>query len=246
MKKSLFETFIKKYTLNGSVETVKLVINNADKYIEVFGISDTRTLISNVKLSEFTDLTSAEIGIYESSKLIHMLKVLGEDITVSINKNDDDTKIISLLFADDTSEVKFVTADLDVIPKAGIKTLPDFNIEIELNEAFISKFIKAKNALNDVESFTILMNKKKNKLELAIGHGKTNTNKITLDVVTKPGKDIIVEPISFNAQHLKDIIVSNDHEESVLKISEAGLAAITFNKNNFFSNYYLSKIKNVD
>jgi hypothetical protein len=245
MKKSTLETFIKKYNLNGNVESVKLVVDDTDKKLRTAAITDDKNLLIDVVLSDVSGIDASQIGIYDTAQLKQMLSVLGEDINIKINNKAD--KVMSLTISDDTTEIQYVTADLDIIAVSpALKKLPDFNVEIDFTSDFISKFIKAKNALSDIDTFTLMMNKKK-KLEMAIGHSKINSNKITLNVVTKNDKDTVANPISFSAKYLKEILTSNsDCDGAVLKVSDSGLANISFTKDNFASNYYLIEIKNVD
>jgi hypothetical protein len=243
MKKSTLETFIKKYNLNGSIESVKLTVK--DNQLQTSAITGDKNLLASVKLSDFTGLEDIEIGLYDTAKLKQMLSVLKDDIEICTNTKNG--KITSLQISDDSTTVQYVTADLSVIPQSpSIKKLPTFNVEIETSAEFISKFIKAKNALPDVDTFTLTMNKK-GKLEMILGFNNINSNRITLNVVTKEGKDTVSKPISLNAKYLKDILTSNNEcEISTLKVSDSGLATITFIKDNFESIYYLTEIKNVD
>jgi hypothetical protein len=242
MKKQILETFIKKYSLGGNIESVKWIISN--KEFKTTAATCDKSVLIDVKLSDFTDMSDAEIGIYDTPRLKQMLGVLGDEITVSTNTNINN-KIISLSLVDTDTEVQYVTADLSVIPPSfSLKKLPPFNVEIELNEDFIAKFIKAKNALSDVDTFTLAMNKK-NVLEFIIGYSNINSNKIRLDVKTADGLATVAKPISFSAKYLKDILVSNnDCESSILKVSDSGLATLSFNKDNFSSTYYLVESTN--
>jgi hypothetical protein len=243
MKKTILDTFIKKYNIGGNIESVKIVVK--DKELITSAITDDKNVMAHVKVTDFTALDDIEIGIYDTAKLKQMIGVLGEDIEISTNTKND--KVTSLNFSDQSTNVQYVTSDLAVIPVApNIKKIPDFNAEIELNNEFISKFIKAKNALSDVDTFTLTMNKK-NKLEMIIGFTNTNSNKITLNITAKEGKDKVSKPISFSAKYLKDILTSNnDCEGAVLRSSDLGLANISFTKDNFVSTYYLVEIKSVD
>jgi len=243
MKKTILDTFIKKYNIGGNIESVKIVVK--DKELITSAITDDKNVMAHVKVTDFTALDDIEIGIYDTAKLKQMIGVLGEDIEISTNTKND--KVTSLNFSDQSTNVQYVTSDLAVIPVApNIKKIPDFNAEIELNNEFISKFIKAKNALSDVDTFTLTMNKK-NKLEMVIGFTNTNSNKITLNITAKEGKDKVSKPISFSAKYLKDILTSNnDCEGAVLRSSDLGLANISFTKDNFVSTYYLVEIKSVD
>lgn len=245
MKKTFLEKFIKKYTLSGIIESVKWTIDNSSKQLKTLAISDEKNLLVDIKLNNFSDITSTSIGIYNTSQLLEMLKVLGDEIDIKTNDKND--KILSLIISDKETEIQFVASDLDIIPNVnGLKKLPDFNAEIIFNQNLINRFIKAKKALNDVNSFTVRMNKK-NKLEIVIGNGKINTNKIILDVETQNNKNSIKDTIDFDANHLRNILINNDTcNDAILKISDAGLANISFIENEFQSDYYMSKLKNVD
>lgn len=248
MKKSLIETFIKKYSLNGTVESVKWNVTPATKTLSTNAITEEKNVLIDVKYSNFDTITEeSEIGIYETSKLTRMLSVLSEEINIVPNKKD--AKITSLSFSDSNTEVQFITADLTVIPSApNLKNSPAINAEIVLNDAFIAKFIKAKNALQEVDTFTLLMNKNK-KLELVLGYSKLNSNRITIAVETVGTKNAVSKNISFNAKYFKEILTANsDSDQSILQISDAGLSTIHFKNDatGFSSSYYMVEVRSVD
>ena len=246
MKKQILEQFIKKYSLNGTIESVKLNVDSKTTTLSTNTITEEKNVLIDVKYNKFDAITDDSVlGIHNTSKLKTMLGVLGDEITLSLNKNA--TKVTSVVFSDSTTDVQFVTADLSVIPDSPkIKKLPDFNVEIELNNEFVTKFTKAKNALSDVDTFTLLMNKK-NVLELVLGYSSLNSNRIKLGVTTLNGKDAVGKVINFNAKYLKEILAANsDCDNSVLKISDSGLAMVTFINSEFESTYYLVEIKSED
>lgn len=248
MKKSLLETFIKKYSLNGTVESVKWNVTPTTKTLSTNAITEERNVLIDVKYSNFDAITeSAEIGIYETSKLSRMMSVLSDEINIVPNKKDE--KITSLSFSDSNTDVQFITADLTVIPASpNLKSSPTINAEIVLNDVFISKFIKAKNALQEVDTFTLLMNKGK-KLELVLGYSKLNSNRITIAVETVGEKKEVSKNISFNAKYFKEILTANsDADQSILQVSNAGLSTIHFKNDatGFSSSYYMVEVRSVD
>lgn len=247
MKKSLLDTFIKKYHLNGNITGARWTINTNNKTLVASGISDDQQILFDVTMSGFSELKDVEFGVFNTTRLKQMTGVLGETVNLSLNYSTKNSQLNSITLNDGEIDVQFVTADLSVIPeKPTLKTTPIYNAEIIFNEAFINKFIKAKNALNDVDVLTLLMNKK-GKLQMVIGHSNINSNKITLDVVTANGNDSVSTPINFNAKYLKEILASNGEcDSATLYISDIGLAKISFETENFTSNYYLVEIKNVE
>jgi hypothetical protein len=245
MKKQVINTFIDKYSLNGSIESVKWVVDTTNKQIKTSSISDDKNVLSYVVIKDDAGLTDSEFGINDTTKFKKLLNVLSDDVNVSFNKRDD--KIVSLSLNCETTEVQYVTADLNVIPKVpDLKKLPPFNLEIPLTKEFVTTFVKAKSALSDVDTMTFTKDKK-DKIKLIIGYSNVNSNRINIDVKPVEGKDGLVKTIHFSAKYLKEILTSNsDCENAVLKISDQGIMHVEFNNDLFNSNYYLIEIKSVD
>ena len=133
-----------------------------------------------------------------------MLGVLSDDVDFSITQSD--SKAISLKFKDGSTSVNYMLADLSVIPNVpDLKQLPEFNVTINLDDVFINRFIRAKSALADENNFTFTC--KDNKGQIILGHSNINTNRIKIDVDCTCDGDI--EPISFSANFLKEILVAN-------------------------------------
>jgi hypothetical protein len=245
MKKQVLNTFIDKYSLNGTIESVKWVVDNKNKQIKTSSISDDKNVVSYVSIKDDAGLSEAEIGINDTAKLKKLLGVLTDDVNITFNKRDE--KIVSLSLNSESTDVQYVTADLSVIPKVpDLKKLPPFNLEIPLTKEFVTTFVKAKSALSDVDTMTFTKDKK-DKIKLTIGYSSVNSNRINIDVKPVEGKDTLGKTIHFSAKYLKEILTSNsDCENAVLKISDAGIAHVEFNNELFNSSYYLIDIKSVD
>lgn len=245
MKKQTINTFIDKYSLNGTIESVKWIVDNSNKQIKTASISDDKNVLSFVVIKDSAGLNDAEIGINDTAKLKKLLGVLNDEVNISFNTREE--KIVSLSLTGESTDVQYVTADLSVIPKVPeLKKLPPFNLEIPLTKEFVTTFVKAKNALSDVDTLTFTKDKK-DKLKLVIGFSSVNSNRISIDFKPTEGKDTLGKTIHFSAKYLKEILTSNsDCENAVLKISDAGIAHVEFNNDMFNSSYYLVEIKNVD
>jgi len=245
MKKQVLNTFIDKYSLNGSIESVKWVVDNSNKQIKTSSISDDKNALSYVTIKDDAGLVDSEFGINDTTKLKKLLNVLSEEVTVAFNKREE--KIVSLSLNSDGTDVQYVTADLSVIPKVpDLKKLPPFNLEIPLTKEFVTIFVKAKSALSDVDTLTFSKDKK-DKIKLTIGYSNVNSNRINIDVKPTEGKDTLGKTIHFSAKYLKEILISNsDCENAVLKISDHGILHVEFNNDLFNSSYYLIEIKSVD
>ena len=247
MTKSNLQKFINKYSLKGTINSVKWNVSAAASTLNVCAISDDKTLLLDLKWSNFTDITNdVEVGIYETDKLEKMLKAIGEEITVSVN--DTDGRITSLTFSDNSSEIQFMTAELSVIPKSSkLRTVPPYQVEIDLTKEFAAKYKSAKDALSDENKFTLLMNKKTKKLQMVLGYASINSNRITIDVPARDGKNTVQKEISFNADHFKAIMEANSEcDNAVLKVSENGLASVEFVCGDFTVSYHMTKIQSAD
>ena len=239
MEKQSLNRFVSKYNLAGLVESVKW--ESKDGSLTTSFISDDKSVLGSVSMKDF-DSTDATFGVYDTTKLTKMLSVLGDDIEFSIN--DIDGKSVSLKFKDGSTSVNYMLADLSVIPNVpDLKQLPDFDTEIKLDSNFISKFIKAKGALADENNFTFTCTGEKNNGQIILGYSNINTNRIKIDVDCTCKKDK-VDPISFSANFLKEILVANkEATDATLKISSQGLAHIHFEIDNYTSDYYLVEIQ---
>lgn len=235
MEKQSLNRFVSKYNLSGLVESVKW--ESKDGSLTTSFISDDKSVLGSVSMKEF-DGSNSEFGVYDTTKLTKMLSVLGNDVDFSIN--DIDGKPVSLKFKDGSTSVNYMLADLSVIPNVpDLKQLPPFDVEIKLDSNFISKFIKAKGALADENNFTFVS--KDGKPQIVLGYSNINTNRIVIDVDAQCDGD--VEPISFSATYLKEILVANrEATDATLKISSQGLSHIYFEIDNYESNYYLVEI----
>ena len=236
MEKQKLNRFVQKYTLAGLVESVKW--ESKDGSLSTSFISDDKSVLGNVTMKEF-DSSAATFGVYDTSKLTKMVSVLDDDIEFSIS--DIDGKPVSLKFKDSSSSTNYMLADLSVIPNVpDLKQLPPFNAEIKLDSSFINKFIKAKGALADENNFTFMC--KDGKGQIILGYSNINTNRISIDVECTCDGD--VQPISFSATYLKEILVANkEATDATLKISSQGLSHIHFEIDNYESNYYLVEIQ---
>ena len=236
MNKVRLNRFIQKYNLAGLIESVAWKTNGAT--LSTKFISDDKTLLGEVELANFT-FEEAELGVYTTSNLNRMLSVMGDDVELEVGKIDD--KSISINIKSDKTKVNYQLAELAVIPSVpDLKQLPPFDIEIDLDGSFIDRFIKGKNALSDVDTFTLLT--EKGSLNLVLGYSNVNSNRITYTINQNHAND--VKPISFSSKYLKEILVANkDANSAKLLVSTEGLAHIAFQIDDFTSKYFLVEIQ---
>jgi hypothetical protein len=246
MEKTKIETFIKKYTLGGNIEQVRWVSENGT--LRAKDMTTDKKLLMHVELSPFTGFPDGMIGVGDTNRLRNQLKTVGDDVTLTmIPSTNDPNRIVQLRIedADHSFTVNAANPSNWDSPEPKIKTIPAFDVEIKLTKDFIAWFLAAKAAFPEEELFTLVMSKRKQKLQMVIGYkGKTATDDCVGDVIATAGKDTVKAPISFSAKMLKEIILANDDciEDSLLTVSEAGLAVIELSKDGFTAKYYMMKI----
>jgi len=237
MNKNNLLKFIQKYSLGGLIESVAW--NAEGTKLSVRFISDDKTLLGEVEYNAYTS-TQMNVGIYTTSLLKNMIGVLDNDLTLKVDKAGE--KSVSLKLSSDETETSYQLADLGVIPPVpDLKTLPDFGISIDMASNMIDKFIKAKGALSDVDTFTIFT--EGGDLKMAIGYSSISTNRVTFTAQKDYAETI--KPISFSAKYLKEILTANKEATSAkLKVSTDGLSNVEFQIDDFVCKYYLVEISN--
>jgi hypothetical protein len=247
MDKKYIETFIKKYSLGGAIEEVRWVSDNNN--LVTTAMTSDRKLFCAVTLEKGgTWFKDVEIAIKDTSKLKKMLATLSESMSLKLDIDENDpTRVRKIIGENADGKVTFdyVTADLstlDGVPK--MKNIPSFNVEMILSEDFINTYNLAFSSLgDDATSFTLIMSKKKQKMEMVLGYKQNMSDRVVLEVAAVAGKDIVKAPISFDAKLLKEILSANNEVKNpVLSVSEDGLASITFDQDGFKSQYYMIKI----
>ena len=231
MEKLKLDGFINRYNLGGEVESV--MVNSTDKNVSVKMISDDKTLLGDVTVTE-KEFPTGDFGIYTTSQLKGLLSVLDSSFKVEEVTG-------ALKFSDKGTKVQYMLAAPSVIPAVpDLKALPSFDSDLTLDDEFVSKFIKSKGALADADTFTFTC--KDNKGEIILGYSSINSNRISINVNCVCDTDI--EPIAFSAKYLKAILMANKGSNtSSLKISSKGLAHLAFTDGDYVSNYYLVEIK---
>ena len=232
MNKITLDTFIQKYNLGGNVNSVKWVSDG--KTLSTRFISPDKSLLGELTLVKQT-LPEFEVGVYDTPLLSKMLGTLADTVDFTLTKVDNTP--VAFHFTDSIMSADYVLAAIGVIPDVPeLKNVPEFNTLVNINEQFISSFIRAKGALVDVETFAI--NPIDNGLEFVIGYSDINSNRISIKI--QSGAVAMTESIVFNAELFKEVLSANKEcSKATLQISEKGLAHIEFNVDDFNVKYWL-------
>ena len=238
MRKEVVSRFIEKYRLGGNVNSVKLT--SKDDTLHTRFITDDKSLLGEMTMKNFK-FDDAEMGVYNTEQLTKLLSVLDSDIEVNLSKVDD--KAVSLKISDSNANVNFMLSDLNVInTPPNLKQLPDFDCKIKVDGKFMETFIKGKNALSEVDTFTVVNNK--GSMELVIGYASMNTNRVTIPVNCE---GTLEDHVSFSAKYFKDVLVANKEcGSATLEVSSKGLSRINFKVDDYDVTYFMVAIDEVD
>lgn len=241
MEKTKFERFISKYNLGGACESVLYTVEN--KTITTRAISDDKNVLCEVTAPSM-GMLDGTYAVYETAKLRSLLGVLGDTLGVSIRKSSN--KPVGIEFSDGTTDVTFVLADASVIPTVpDLKKLPPMDLTITMDEQFINTFVKAKGALSEVDTFTVMSDGEETTAQVILGYSSLNTNRVKIKATTT--KAVALDAISFSAKYLREILVANkDAKGGQLEISSKGLAKTSFTADGITSTYYLVQINTKD
>ena len=236
MEKSKLQSFINRYYLAGNCEAVTL--KEAEESITCELIDMDQTVVGKIKWNT-TPFMKGMLGINHTGALIKMLGAVGENINIDVKETAG--KNYAMKISEGTTQATFMLADTTVIPAVPtINAEPDYLVQIAVNEEFISKFIKAKNALPDAKNFAVQV--QNGIVKFIINYTTVNSDNITFEVGTSPGVDM--EPVCFSADKLKEVLVANRGDVGQLHVSPDGLSRIDFVGSDFESSYWLVMLQN--
>ena len=234
MNKQRLARFISKYYLNGTVNSVVLNSKSNSQQLAARFISGDKSLLGELVMDKW-DFEDSDIGIYNTEQLIKLLSVVDDDINLSLTKSGD--KSIALKVSDSTSSVNYMLTDTSIINEPPtLKSIPEFELNIDVTPQFINKFIAGKGALGETDNFTIITDG--DNVKAVIGYSSVNTNRVTIPVTTTKASDI--DNVSFNANIFKEVLSANKEcSKCELQISKQGLAYVEFKVDDFVAKYWL-------
>lgn len=240
MLKNTLESTIEKYYLNGLCEAVKIVIKNKEIVIS-FSPAEDKSLIGKVTCKNF-DVADCTIGVYNTTQLLKLIKILDHNILVTINQ--ERTIADKLLISDNKYDLEYYLAELNLIKPIPKVKEPGYNVEIDLTmDNFITKFINAKKALGDIKQFRFEANQLgHNQATFELGDGTSYSNKIRFNTPTQSTDNI--NPMPFSANLFHEILIANKEcDKGKFQISKEGLIKMIFNEGDLESEYFLIRLE---
>ena len=232
ISKKVISDIVSKYSLGNSIEKVKWVITN-EKLIIHF-INDSKNLIGYVDYRKEIGLKPGDYGIFNTTQLVKCLNILDGDILV-------DATTSKLNMADTSYEIKFNLADPAVIPDVpDVSSNPDeWSATFQANDEFITRFVKSKDALSELDIFTIETREgfTGEELVFTVGTNITNTIEFTVEATIRES----FGPVPFDSNLFKEILKANrDYHSGEIRINKKGLLDAHFHcGDDLYTGYYL-------
>ena len=232
INKKVISDIVSKYSLGNNIEKVKWVITD-DKFTINF-INDSKNLVGYVEYRKDIGLKPGDYGIFNTSQLIKCLNILDGDILV-------DATTSKLNMADTNYDIKFNLADPAVIPSVpSIDDSDDWSVSFSISDEFITRFVKSKDALSDLDTFTVETRDGFNGEELVFTVGTNITNTIEFTVENATINESF-EAVPFDSNLLKEILKANrTYHSGEIRINKKGLLdAHLHHGDDLFTGYYL-------
>ena len=232
ISKKVISDIVSKYSLGNNIEKVKWVITD-DKFTINF-INDSKNLVGYIEYRKDIGLKPGDYGIFNTSQLIKCLNILDGDILV-------DATTSKLNMADTNYDIKFNLADPAVIPSVpSIDDSDDWSVSFSISDEFITRFVKSKDALSDLDTFTVETRDGFNGEELVFTVGTNITNTIEFTVENATINESF-EAVPFDSNLLKEILKANrTYHSGEIRINKKGLLdAHLHHGDDLYTGYYL-------
>ena len=231
ISKKVISDIVSKYSLGNIIEKVKWVVE--DKKLLINFINDSKVLLGYVEYKNDIGLKNGDYGIFNTSQLIKCLNILDGDILMEASNS-------KLNIADTNYEIKFGLSKPEVLPKVPeIKDEDNFSVSFSVNDEFITRFVKSKDALSDLEIFTVETREGFTGEELVFTIGTTITNSIEFAVEADIKESF--NSIPFDSNLFKEILKANkNYHSGEIRINKKGLIDAHFHcGEGLFTGYYL-------
>lgn len=239
MNKSKLTRFISKYHLGGTVNSV--ILNSKNNKLSTRFISGDKSLLGELSMENW-DFENGVLGVYDTEKLLRLLQVLDEDISMKVTSAGE--KSISLKVGDASTSVTYMLSDTTVInDPPDMKEIPDFQLNINLTPQFMKKFLAGDQAIQESETFTVMSDGVDT--NVVINYASVNTNRVNIPVTTSKVSGI--NNVSFKTKYFSEILRANSEcSSATLEVAEDGLSRLKFKVDDYTVTYYVVAVQDVD
>jgi hypothetical protein len=241
MEKKYLTQFIDKYHLNGLVESVKWNSTENDGFSVKF-VTQTKDCAGNIRTTQDLGFGQHDICIYSTSQFNKILSVMDTFMTVDVITGSQNIPY-QLSIKDNDFDLTYYLSSEDLIPTApNINEPEEYDVEFDIDEDFIKNFIKAHNALDKPNYFTVecKVENEEKFIELCVGDSASYANKIKL----RQNAEFTfgVDKMPFSANVFREILSVNKLATGKGKINQQGLLKMVFTEDDTVSTYFLVKL----
>jgi len=242
MNKSELLAHINRYHLSGMVESVVWQIHEG--FVKINFVSQVNSTAGNIQFP-FIDVGSSaniqeEMGIFSTSSLVKLLKIMSDDIDVSFEQ--EHSIWMKMYITDKIYQADFSLADTRSIPEAPeIEEPKVYEVSFSIDKEFKDQFSKAFKSLGSINRFTIEAGKD---IKITLGNKESYATKVSFK---KTSPDFLpLRKIAFSGEALAEILNNNpDLTDSSIEISEEGLMKVTIYGGTDKVTYYLIELEEV-
>lgn len=189
------------------------------------------SLITRVYLKDDFPIDD-DLGIYDMEKLVKILGLHDQEVTMKIAKNKLNIKDKKL-----TSD--YILTSLQFLKVKKLKGEPEYDLEILLTEEVIKQLIAAMKVLSDGNIVSILPGEEES--IMSVGSKTDFSNKISFNVPTKFNvENSIYEIFYLNLQLVKQVMETNSScKDAKILVCEQGIVTFVFKYENIKAEYNL-------
>ena len=239
MNKKHLISIIEKVHLGGLTEQIRLKIKDNELNI------DAAVILKDciIKIKAPFELPDSELGIYDLTQLYKLVSITNDPLELEVIEKDG--KAMKLDIKDNQFDLSYNLGDLGLISEGKLSNqMPDPSIVLTIDQEFITRFIKAHNALQKVETFTIKheIDKLKIKnLKFTIGLKERYANKITFNQPTEIYNEIPV--FTYNVANFREIISNNKDSDIKMYVYPMGIVSLITKEDDIEVQYWVVPLK---
>lgn len=236
MKKNYIVENIEKYFLGGLVGGV--VWNLDGNKVNINFGTETKDAVGEISFD--LSLPEGRIGIYNTDSLLRLLNITNEDLQLELTTGDNTGIINKLKIRDNKFDLDYNLSDATIIQEVPKVQEVDYDFSFKVNDEFIDGFLKAHNALEKINDFTLNTSTTKQDekvVEITLGERTPHSNKVKF---TEPSEfEASSDIIPFSAIVFREILSANKGTEGTMSVSNKGLAKIEFENKESSVKYFI-------
>ena len=235
MKKSNIVSNIQKYYLGGLSKGV--IWNIKNNKVNISFTTETKDTVGDLVFN--LNLDDCEIGINNTDALLRLLSITDEELQLELDTKETGLPT-KLRIQDKKYDLDYNLSDSKIIERVPTVQEIDYDFTFKLNDEFINSFLKAHNALEKTNEFSLNTSttpQGENVVEIIIGERERHANKIKF---TEPAEFTTQSDlIPFSALVIREILSSNKGSEGIASVSNKGLFKISFNTDESLVEYFI-------